>query len=223
MPINTNLPQFNGDFPCLTAQYPDSILHQFAFKMTTAAGYLTKNQDNFLRTGPFLMSSSGNESYGHAGSYVFDRTKKYWFFEKLQPKTFCDIFFITRFSKNIFSKNNFEKSNISNSKFQFSPKTDPFPVPFVSRTGSPNNQRCSPHLGDRNLNFKLLVQKTLILCMRYARWGWIRIRGTLEDSNVKHPTRGNSILPNLSKCCFLKFVIFLYFYLKNCDCWKKWP
>ena len=113
MPINTNLPQFNGDFPCLTAQYPDSILHQFAFKMTTATGYLTKNQDNFLRTAPFLMSSSGNESYGHAGSYVFDRTKKYWFFEKLQPKTFCDFFFITRFSKNIFRKHIFEKSKCS--------------------------------------------------------------------------------------------------------------
>ena len=74
---------------------------------------LTKNRDNFLCTGPFLMSNSGNESHGHARSYAFGFKYNYLFFEKLQPKTFCDIFFITRFSKNIFPKNNFEKSKIS--------------------------------------------------------------------------------------------------------------
>ena len=64
--------------------------------------HLTKNRDNFLCSGPFLMFLGALESHGHAGSYVFDRTKKSWFFEKLQLKTFSDIFFITRFSKNIF-------------------------------------------------------------------------------------------------------------------------
>ena len=29
------------------------------------------NQDTFLRTGPFLMPNSGNESHGHARSYAF--------------------------------------------------------------------------------------------------------------------------------------------------------
>ena len=33
---------------------------------------LQKNRDNFSRIGPFLMYSSGNESYGHAASYAFE-------------------------------------------------------------------------------------------------------------------------------------------------------
>ena len=63
---------------------------------------LSKNWDNFSRTGPFLMYNSGNESYGHAASYAFGFIKKYLFFEKLEPKTFCDMFFITRFSEGEF-------------------------------------------------------------------------------------------------------------------------
>ncbi len=43
---------------------------------------LTKNRDNFLCTGPFLMSNSGNESHGHVASYASGF--------KLQPKTVCD-------------------------------------------------------------------------------------------------------------------------------------
>ena len=84
---------------------------------------LTKNQDNFSRTGPFSMYNSGNESYGHAASYAFGFIKKYLFFEKLEPKTFCDMFFITRFSEekiqktffkpNFFRKTSFRKINIS--------------------------------------------------------------------------------------------------------------
>ena len=73
---------------------------------------LTKNWDNFLCIGPFSMFLDALKSHGHAAHYAFNFIKKYSFFEKLEPKTFCDIFFITRFSKNIFSKNNFEKSKI---------------------------------------------------------------------------------------------------------------
>ena len=65
---------------------------------------LTKNRDNFLRSGPFLMSNSGNESHGHACSYAFGFVKKYSFVQKLQPKTFCGLFSTTRFSENIFEK-----------------------------------------------------------------------------------------------------------------------
>ena len=53
---------------------------------------LTKHQDNFLRTGPFLMFLGALESHGHAAHYAFNFIKKYVFFEKLEPKTFCDIF-----------------------------------------------------------------------------------------------------------------------------------
>ena len=71
-------------------------------------------------TGPFLMSNSGNERHRHACSYAFGFVKKYSFVQKLEPKTFCDIFFITRFSKNNFRKNNFWKiKNFDFSKNHF--------------------------------------------------------------------------------------------------------
>ena len=70
---------------------------------------LTKNRDNFLAVGPFLMFLGAFERHGHAAHYAFNFIKKYLFFEKLESKTFCCSFFITRFSENIFSKNNFGK------------------------------------------------------------------------------------------------------------------
>ena len=57
-----------------------------------------------MRSGPFLMSNSGNGSHGQAASYAFGFVKKYVFFQKLQPKTFCGPKSQTRFFENIFSK-----------------------------------------------------------------------------------------------------------------------
>ena len=67
-----------------------------------------------MRSGPFGMSSSGNESHGQCASYAFGFVKKYLFFQKLQPKTFCGQKNSTRFFEKIFSKN-FSK----NPKFWF--------------------------------------------------------------------------------------------------------
>ena len=70
---------------------------------------LTKNRDNFLAVGPFLMFLGAFERHGHAAHYAFNFIKKYLFFEKLEPKTFSCRFFITRFPENIFRKNIFGK------------------------------------------------------------------------------------------------------------------
>jgi hypothetical protein len=51
------------------------------------------------------MSNSGNGSHGQAASYAFGFVKKYLFFQKLQPKTFCGPKSQTRFFEKIFSKN----------------------------------------------------------------------------------------------------------------------
>ena len=76
-----------------------------------------------MRSGPFLMSSSGNESHGQCASYAFGFVKKYSFIQKLQPKTFCSLFSTTRFSENIFSKKYFWKiKNFDFSKNSFSIK-----------------------------------------------------------------------------------------------------
>ena len=66
---------------------------------------LTNRIDNFLCSGPFLMSNSGNGSHGQSASYAFGFVKKYLFFQKLQPKTFCSQKSQTRFFGKIFSKN----------------------------------------------------------------------------------------------------------------------
>ena len=71
---------------------------------------LTKNRDNFSHTGPFLMSNSGNESYGHAASYAFGFIKKH---RKVRAENFLWHVFITRFSEKYFSKHIF-----SNRKFR---------------------------------------------------------------------------------------------------------
>ena len=90
---------------------------------------LTKKYDNFLRSGPFLMFLGALKRHGHAGHYASIFIKKYSFLEKLQPKTFCDIFFITRFSKNIFSKKWFRKiENFGFSKNHFFGKNMTFQI-----------------------------------------------------------------------------------------------
>ena len=94
---------------------------------------LSKKYDNFSRTGPFLMYSSGNESYGHGASYAFGFIKKYLFFEKLESKTFCVMFFITRFSEKIFfQKRNRKIKNFDFSKNHFFEKKSSFQI-FRSR------------------------------------------------------------------------------------------
>ena len=70
---------------------------------------LTKIRDNFLAIGPFFMFLGAFERHGHAAHYAFNFIKKYLFFEKLEPKTFCCSFFITRFSRNIFERKKFWK------------------------------------------------------------------------------------------------------------------
>ena len=78
----------------------------------------TKNRDNFLRSGPFLMSNSGNGSHGQAASYAFGFVKKYLFFQKLQPKTFCGQKNSTRFLKKYFQKTFQKIQNLGFSKFR---------------------------------------------------------------------------------------------------------
>ena len=88
---------------------------------------LTKNWNIFSRTGPFLMVLGALESNRQSASYAFGFIKKYLFFEKLEPKTFCVMFFITRFSEffhfffkpKILRKNVFGKSTFSIWKFFF--------------------------------------------------------------------------------------------------------
>ena len=66
-----------------------------------------------MRSGPFLMFNSGNGSHGQAASYAFGFVKKYLFFQKLQPKTFCGQKTQLDFQKKKIQKKRFKKSKIS--------------------------------------------------------------------------------------------------------------
>ena len=91
------LPRDLGEMRCVHAICDVNCVHLISAP-------LTKICNNVSRTGPFLMFLGALESYRQSASYAFGFIKKYLCFEKLEPKTFVCIFFITRFSeeKNIF-------------------------------------------------------------------------------------------------------------------------
>ena len=57
---------------------------------------LTKKWDNFSSFGPFVMFLGVLESRGVGATFAFGFEKKYLFSKKLEHKTFCVTFFITK-------------------------------------------------------------------------------------------------------------------------------
>ena len=61
-------------------------------------------QDNFASSCRIWTVDGALERQGASASRAFGFSKKYWKLKKLSRKNFCNLFFITRFSKNIFRK-----------------------------------------------------------------------------------------------------------------------
>ena len=120
-----------------------------------------------MRSGPFLMSNSGNESHGQAASYAFGFVKKYLFFQKLQPKTFLVKKTQLDVLKNIFEKT-FQKSKILIFEKTF------FRVVFVEKSMKIENFKI---LKNQNFGFlKIFFQKTELSFFDHTKFSAVTFR-----------------------------------------------